>query len=134
MSSLVTYGRYIDECASIFTWRLDEMPKAGIACDMGHWFQCYAFNVVGEIAFEWRFGFFDAGIDVGGVMSALHGNIMCSTLIEMYSSPNMYLFPVMSKLRLGDAAGKAYMSALLIKRSRNEKRNWPPPQRSKEPS
>ena len=46
-------------------------------------------------------------------MGALRRNIMHSMLIEIYSSPNMYLLPGMGKLRLGGATGKAYMSAFI---------------------
>ncbi|KAK8137784.1 hypothetical protein PG984_001164 [Apiospora sp. TS-2023a] len=38
---------------------------------MGHWLQCYAFDVIGLITFSKRFGFLDRGEDVGGVMKAI---------------------------------------------------------------
>jgi cytochrome P450 len=113
MSSLVTYEPYVDDCARIFCQRLDEMSKAGMALDMGHWFQCYAFDVIGDITFSRRFGFLDAGLDVGGVMGALQGNMVYSTLVGIYASLIPYIFPVMSKFRLSGAAGKAYLSAFI---------------------
>ncbi|KXH69317.1 cytochrome P450 [Colletotrichum salicis] len=51
MSSLVNYESYVDECADLFSRRLSEMSDRGKAAqpvDMGHWFQCYAFDVVGR--------------------------------------------------------------------------------------
>ena len=113
MSALVTYEPYVDDCARILCQRLEEMSTAGTTLDMGWWFQCYAFDVIGAITFSRRIGFLDAGLDVGGVMGALHGNMMYSTLVGIYSSLNAYLFPVMSKLRLGGASGKAYLSAFI---------------------
>lgn len=113
MSALVTYEPYVDDCARIFCQRLDEMSKVGSTIDMAHWFQCYAFDVIGEITFSRRLGFLNAGLDVGGVMGALHGNMVYSTLVGIYSSLNPYLFAVMSKFRLGGAAGKAYLSAFI---------------------
>jgi cytochrome P450 len=113
MSSLVTYEPYVDDCARIFCQRLDEMSKAGIPLDMGHWFQCYAFDVIGDITFSKRLGFLDAGLDVGGVMGALQGNLVYSTLVGIYPPLIPYLFPVMSKFRLGGAAGKAYLSSFI---------------------
>ena len=113
MSSLVTYEPYVDDCARIFCQRLDEMARAVVSLDLGHWFQCYAFDVIGEITFSRRMGFLDAGLDVGGVMGALHGNMVYSTLVGIYSSLNLYIFPVMSKFRLGGAAGKAYLSQFI---------------------
>jgi cytochrome P450 len=113
MSALVTYEPYVDDCARIFCQRLDEMSKAVVALDMAHWFQCYAFDVIGEITLSERFGFLDSGMDIGGVIGALQGNAMYSTLVGIYSSLNPYLFPVMSKFRLGGAAGKAYLNAFI---------------------
>jgi cytochrome P450 len=113
MSSLMTYEPYVDDCARIFCQRLDERSKAGVALDMGHWFQCYAFDVIGEITLSERFRFLDAGVDVGGVLGALQGNTVYSTLVRIHSSLNPYLFPVMSKFRLGGAAGKAYLNAFI---------------------
>lgn len=113
MSALVTYEPYVDDCARILCQRLDEMARVGSALDMAHWFQCYAFDVIGEITFSRRFGFLNAGLDVGGVMGALHGNMVYSTLVGVYSSLNPYLFAVMSKFRVGGAAGKAYLSAFI---------------------
>jgi hypothetical protein len=81
------------------------MSEAGVTLDMAHWFQCYAFDVIGEITLSERFGFLGSGVDVGGVISALQGNLMYSTLVGIYSSLNLYLFPVMSKFRLGGVAG-----------------------------
>jgi hypothetical protein len=63
--------------------------------------------VIGDITFSRRFGFLDAGLDVGGVMGALQGNLVYSTLVGIYSSLIPHLFPVMRKVRLGGAAGKA---------------------------
>jgi hypothetical protein len=110
MSSLVTYEPYVDDCARIFCQRLDE---AGVALDMAHWFQCYAFDVIGEITLSERFGFLDSGVDVGGVISALQDNVMYSTLVGIYSSLNPYLFSVMSGFRLGGEAGKAYLNVFI---------------------
>ncbi len=113
MSALVTYEAYVDDCARIFRQRLDEMSKAATTVDMGHWFQCYAFDVIGAITFSRRFGILDSGTDVGGVMKALDENMVYSTLVGIYSSLNTYFFPLMNRFRLGGAAGKAYLSAFI---------------------
>ena len=49
MSSLVSYEPYVDECTIIFLQRLAEFASSGVVFNMGHWFQCYAFETIGMI-------------------------------------------------------------------------------------
>lgn len=56
MSSLVHYEAFVDDCADIFTRRLREHADGERTLNLGHWFQCYAFDVIGEITFGQRFG------------------------------------------------------------------------------
>jgi hypothetical protein len=39
----------VDECIGIFKQRLDEFATKGQFIDLGHWLQCYAFDVIGKI-------------------------------------------------------------------------------------
>ena len=57
MSSLVSYEPYVDECSAIFLRRLSEFADSGVAVDMGHWFQCYAFEVIGKMTVGIRYMF-----------------------------------------------------------------------------
>lgn len=49
MTSLMAYEPFVDDCVAIFEQRLREFAKQGCFIDMGHWLQCYAFDVIGEI-------------------------------------------------------------------------------------
>jgi hypothetical protein len=101
MSSLATYEPYVDDYTRIFRQRFDETSKSGITVDTGHCFQCYALDFIGEITFSRRIGFFDAGLDVGGVMGALHGNMVYRTLVGIYSSPVLDIFPIGEQVSSG---------------------------------
>ncbi|KAF4848522.1 Pisatin demethylase [Colletotrichum siamense] len=46
MTSLISYEPYLDECGALFAQRLSEFSKARAAIDIGHWFQCYAFDTI----------------------------------------------------------------------------------------
>lgn len=48
MSSLVTYEAYVDNCTSLLKQRFHELAASekGVV-NMGHWLQCYAFDVIG---------------------------------------------------------------------------------------
>ena len=56
MSSLIHYEAFVDDCADIFSQRLEEYADRMQELNMGHWFQCYAFDVISSITFGGRFG------------------------------------------------------------------------------
>lgn len=56
MSSLVHYEPFVDHCADLFVNRLAEFANSKETFNLGHWFQCYAFDVIGNITFGERFG------------------------------------------------------------------------------
>lgn len=49
MSSLVSYEQFIEDCVSIFHQRLEEFSAKDTAIDLGHWLQCFSFDVIGEV-------------------------------------------------------------------------------------
>lgn len=49
MSSLVEYEDYIDEVVDVFCHKLEELAESKSAIDLGHWLQCYAFDVIAKI-------------------------------------------------------------------------------------
>lgn len=59
MSSLVHYEGFVDHCADIFIERLNEFADKRQSLNLGHWLQCYAFDVIGNITFGERFGKLD---------------------------------------------------------------------------
>lgn len=56
MTSLVHYEAFVDRCADLFCMRLREFAARGEEFNLGHWFQCYAFDVIGDITYGKRFG------------------------------------------------------------------------------
>ncbi|KAB5550751.1 cytochrome P450 [Coniochaeta sp. 2T2.1] len=110
MTSLVTYEPFVDQASDLFLQRLNELANAGGApIDMGHWFQCYAFDVIGLITYGRRLGFLDRGADIGGVMGALEDHLVYATLVGIYAKLHRYLFPVRNFLAGKKGAGRAYV-------------------------
>lgn len=68
MSSLVHYEEFVDYCADIFTQRLEEFAAMKESFNLGYWFQCYAFDVIGCITFGERFGESDLTYPIGPSM------------------------------------------------------------------
>ncbi|KAK5991688.1 Pisatin demethylase [Cladobotryum mycophilum] len=118
MSSLVSYETYVDECADLLETQFFEITKRGGAIDMFHWFQCYAFDVIGNITYSERFGFLDRGEDVSGLMNALHGVSVYSTMAGIFSSWHPYLFAVMNWMGTSGAAGRSYLMQYVEERVR----------------
>ena len=106
MSSLVSYEGYVDDCTKIFSQRLKEFAATGQVIDMGHWFQCYAFDVIGDITYSERFGFLERGEDVGSIIEALHNSMQYSTLIGLYPRLHPILFDFMAKFKASGAGGR----------------------------
>ncbi|PLB53627.1 cytochrome protein [Aspergillus steynii IBT 23096] len=109
MTSLVHYEQFVDHCADIFTQRLTEFTERGEGFNLGHWFQCYAFDVIGEITFGQRFGFLDQGHDIEGTMDALQKLMAYSTLVGIYPQWHPRLFGPLSRFSWSGAGGRAYI-------------------------
>ncbi|KAH6655206.1 cytochrome P450 [Truncatella angustata] len=109
MSSLVSYEPYVDECADLFSTRLTEMAQDGVKVNMGHWLQCYAFDVIGSITYSKRLGFLDQGDDVGGVINALENFLGYATLTGVYAHLHPYLFALKNYMAGSKGAGRAYV-------------------------
>ena len=56
MSSLVHYEAFVDRGADLFLGKLGDFADQQQSLNLGHWFQCYAFDVIGNITFGERFG------------------------------------------------------------------------------
>lgn len=109
MSSLLSYERYVDDGAAIFQQRLAEFEKSQEPVDMARWFQCYAFDVMGNLTYSQRFGFLDRGDDIAGMLAALDKSGVYSTLVGIYAWLHPYLYRVMEHLPGNGASGRSYL-------------------------
>lgn len=104
MSSLVGYEPFVNECTSLLIQRFSEISESGQIINLGHWLQCYAFDVIGAITFEDRFGCLDMGEDKGGIFTAIDQRGIYSTFVGIFPSFHSLLFPLLPK-----TGGFAYM-------------------------
>lgn len=116
MTSLVSYETFVDECADIFAKRLQEIADAGEQVNMGHWFQCYAFDVIACITYGSRFGFLDDGHDIRGMMGDLHAIMRYSTLVGIYAWLHDWVFHPAARLQLFGARGRVTLVDFVRKR------------------
>ncbi|GLI75114.1 hypothetical protein PoHVEF18_003365 [Penicillium ochrochloron] len=109
MSSLVHYEPLVDYCADLFVNRLKEFTDSNETFNLGHWFQCYAFDVIGNITFGERFGFLDRGDDIDGAIDAVHKVTMYSSLVGIYPEWHPRLFGLLSNFKWSGAGGRSYI-------------------------
>lgn len=125
MSSLKTYEHYVDVCTDIFLTRLDEFRTSGQTVNMAHWFQCYAFDVIGSITYSQRFGFLDRGEDIEGTLAALHQAMIYGTCVGVYAWAHPILYPILEKyFPKSGAAARTYLMKFVQQRlnGRSEER------------
>ena len=109
MSSLVTYEGYVDECTDLFALRLAETADTGIPINMGYWFQCFAFDVIGLITYSKRFGFLDRGDDVGDIIKTIDNEMVYFVLAGVYKYMHKILFPIRNWLAGNKGTGRTYL-------------------------
>lgn len=95
MSSIVGYEGFIDNCSSLMVSRFEEAAQSERKIDLGHWFQCYAFDVIGEITFGQRFGFLDAGADEEGVFNAIDLRTAYGTYVGIFPAVHRFIFSLL---------------------------------------
>lgn len=69
MSSIKAMELFADECTNIFIQAMQDLE--GQAVDLGVWLQWYAFDVIGAITFQRRFGFLEMRQDILGMISGI---------------------------------------------------------------
>lgn len=69
MSSIKALEPCADECTKIFMDAMRDLE--GQCIDLSAWLQWYAFDVIGVITFQRRFGFMEKRKDVNGMIDAL---------------------------------------------------------------
>lgn len=122
LTSLVSYEGYVDECSDIFDAKLRGFAEAGTVIDMAHWFQCYAFDVIGDISYSRRFGFLDRGEDVAGVMEALHAAMIYGTLVGIYAWVHPIVFDFLARFKWSGAGGRLYIMKYVTDRVEERKK------------
>jgi cytochrome P450 len=109
MSSLVHYEPFVDQGAELFEQRLREMAERNDTVDMRHWFQCYAFDIIGSITYGKRFGFLNEGVDIESLMSVLDGHLIYASLAGLVPSLHPFLFALKNWWAGKKGSGRQYL-------------------------
>lgn len=79
MSSIKALEPVVDECSEIFTLAMKNLE--GKPVDLGVWLQWYAFDVIGAITFQRRFGFMEKQEDILGMIGGIDGALRYAATI-----------------------------------------------------
>lgn len=109
MSSLLSYERYADECNEILVDKLTRFARSGEVINLGHWLQCYSFDVIGNITFSRRFGFLDQGLDLDNAMTALDQTIFFTAISGIFWQFHPIVYRIAEHFRQSGAAGRNYL-------------------------
>lgn len=110
MSAIVRYENHVSECTDILIQKLDNFASSGTTVDLGHWLQCYAFDVMSSITYSERFGFLDVGEDVNGIMTALRKHMRYASQVGIYPEIHPWIYGLLGRFK----SSGAYSRNLLV--------------------
>ena len=79
MSSIKAMEPFADECSDIFVRAMRDLQ--GKPVDLGIWLQWYAFDVIGAITFQRRFGFMEKRQDINGMIGGIEGALKYAGIV-----------------------------------------------------
>lgn len=92
LNAMLVYEGNVEDCATLLCQRLRERVSAIETLDLRQWILSYAFDIQGAITFSKRFGFLDAGEDIGGIHASLDQRLVYATLVGVYPNMHPYTF------------------------------------------
>jgi len=73
MTNMRNFETYVDECTRIFEDAMSDLE--GQTVDLAQWLQWYAFDVIGSITFQRRFGFLEQRKDVDQMIGKINDGL-----------------------------------------------------------
>jgi cytochrome P450 len=73
MTNMRNYEKYADECTDIFIKAMKDLE--GQQLDLAIWLQWYAFDVIGSITFQSRFGFMEQRKDIDSMIARIDAGL-----------------------------------------------------------
>ena len=90
MTNMRNYEPHADECTAIFTEAMRDLQ--GQPVDLAIWLQWYAFDVIGNITFQRRFGFMEQRRDVDQIIEGIDGGLQYVKIIGQFPAWHPWLF------------------------------------------
>jgi hypothetical protein len=81
LSALREFEPKVNECTNIFVSNMREYASCNQIVDFNAWLQWYAFDVIGAISFNRRFGFMDERRDVRDIIAGIEAGLWYGCII-----------------------------------------------------
>ena len=94
MTNMRNYEPHADECTAIFLESMKDLQ--GTPVDLASWLQWYAFDVIGNITFQRKFGFMEQRRDVDGMIRGIDEALKYVKVVGMF--PALHPWVVGNKL------------------------------------
>ncbi|KAL3442486.1 cytochrome P450 [Aspergillus insuetus] len=91
MSSIRAMEPFADECTHILLDAMRSLEGTGYPIDLGAWLQWYAFDVIGAISFQRRFGFMEERRDVLGMIGSIDAVLKYAALAGQVPAVHRWL-------------------------------------------
>lgn len=89
LSSVVTFEGLVEDVLQVIHAQLDNRFKdTGEVFNLGEWLQYFAFDVMGTLSFNKRYGFLEQGEDVGNKLDAVWQFMKQAAPVSYYSGPS----------------------------------------------
>jgi Cytochrome P450 len=81
ISSLQSLEPQVDSCTELFISIMHEYADLDKVVDLGEWLQWYAFDVIGAITFNKKFGFMDKRKDIKSIIEGIENGLIYMSVI-----------------------------------------------------
>ncbi|KAL2839393.1 cytochrome P450 [Aspergillus pseudoustus] len=119
MTSLVQMESCVTECTAVLMERLEEFAASGQSFNLQQWMQFYAFDAIGLITVNKRFGFLDSGKDQDGLIAALHSYLVYAAHVGIFNEFHSLLTRILSWLPAGGIAHLVAFASQQISEGQN---------------
>lgn len=94
MTNMRNYEPHADECTAIFLQSMEDLQSTPV--DLAIWLQWYAFDVIGNITFQRKFGFMEQRRDVDDMIRGIDEALKYVKVVGMF--PELHPWLVGNKL------------------------------------
>ncbi|KUJ10351.1 cytochrome P450 oxidoreductase [Mollisia scopiformis] len=108
MTNLTSMEPQVHECVGVLREKFSELAtsKSPQSFDLQHWFQCFAFDTIGLITLNKRFGFLDNGKDKWGLLAALHAYLEYVSHVGVFSELHPILYRIVQKFSTSSGSSR----------------------------
>ena len=91
MTNMKNYEPHVDECSAIFLSTMEDAARNNDVVDLSVWLQWYAFDAIGNITFQRKFGFMERKEDVDEMIEGIDLGLQYVKVIGQFPNLHPYI-------------------------------------------